>query len=163
VADSLQQQQQQQQQLLAVCIGGQPPVSGSLLAAVRVMLGQVRHWTMAVDSGPWLWPMALMAMLLTAMSQDSWHLALSQAAQPSCPDAMCFGVHGPVPSQRVAPSLMFAAGPCPSSSPGLAHHNLCSPGLAHHNLCSRDACGAAEWAAECHHIIMQAALRLEHP
>jgi hypothetical protein len=46
VADSL--QQQQQQQLMSVCIGGQPPVSGPLLAAVRVMLGQVRHWEMGI-------------------------------------------------------------------------------------------------------------------
>lgn len=35
------QQDQQQQQLVAVSIGGQPPVSGPLLAAVRVMLAEV--------------------------------------------------------------------------------------------------------------------------
>lgn len=48
VAEALQkqqseQQQEQQQPLLAVCIGGRPPVSGLLLAAVRVVLSQVRR------------------------------------------------------------------------------------------------------------------------
>lgn len=42
--DNVQQQQAQQQpqQLVDVSIGGQPPVSGALLAAVRVVLAQVR-------------------------------------------------------------------------------------------------------------------------
>jgi hypothetical protein len=53
VADALQQQHQSQQQqeqskeqqqlLMPICIGGQPPVSGPLLAAVRVVLSQVRQ------------------------------------------------------------------------------------------------------------------------